>query len=366
MMWCARFLPNEDLRGLDVLSDFFLTPMTMLTVQGFSLIDLLTLRLGRRRAERLGGLLDLPEVPLSPGGGVSRAQLSAALAALLFEDVTARVPEAAAYAEELQREGRRLTLDHGALRTVAAPSGGLPMGAAAFTRLLEPLGYSAAGVYPLERLGMTGYAFAHRDFPEALPQYFISELHPKRFSEPFQAAVARVLLTSEDPLPLEARASLRRLQVSGELPIAAGAELLVELAACFGRQHAVPRVDDYELLLAESPEMAWIATEGQAFNHATDRVADVAAVAERQRGYGRAIKDVLECSSSGRVIQTALRAATVERLFEAADGSFVTRRVPGSFHEFIQRGRHESGSLDLAFDSGNAEGIFSMTREVGA
>ena len=84
---------------------------------------------------------------------------------------------------------------------------------------------------------------------------------------------------------------------------------------CFDRQHGVFALEDYELLLAESAEMAWIATEGNAFNHATDRVGDVDAVAERQRQLGRPIKDKVEISASGRVRQTAFRAATVQREF---------------------------------------------------
>ena len=108
-----------------------------------------------------------------------------------------------------------------------------------------------------------------------------------------------------------------------------------------------------------SAEAAWIATEGNAFNHATDRVPDVAALAERLRAEGRPVKDKVEVSASGRVRQTALRADTVDRAF--ADG--VRRAVPGSFYEFISRAADpETGRLDLGFDSGNATGIFAMTR----
>ena len=36
--------------------------------------------------------------------------------------------------------------------------------------------------------------------------------------------------------------------------------------------------------------------------------------------------------------------------------------MPGSFYEFITRHAKDDGSLDLAFDSANATGIFAMTR----
>jgi hypothetical protein len=249
---------------------------------------------------------------------------------------------------------------------VAAPCGALPPGREAIARVLEPLGYRMAGVYPLERLRMTGFVWAHEDLAEEIPQYFVSELHPERFSPAFQAAVERVVGTSRDPLGPAAHALLDELAARGSLSLEKAARLLPLAAACFERQHDEPRLEDYELLARESAEMAWIATEGNAFNHATDRVADVAAVAETQRRLGRPVKDELEVSRSGRVVQTAFRAALVERLFVDEHGRLVARSVPGSFHEFISRARTEDGLLDLAFDAGNAQGIFRMTAPAAA
>jgi hypothetical protein len=62
------------------------------------------------------------------------------------------------------------------------------------------------------------------------------------------------------------------------------------------------------------------------------------------------------------VRQTALRADPVTRRFRLADGGTVERTVPGSFFEFISRDRLADGALDLTFDTGNAQGIFTMTR----
>ena len=120
------------------------------------------------------------------------------------------------------------------------------------------------------------------------------------------------------------------------------------------------------MLLAESAEAAWIATEGCAFNHATDRVADVDAVACEQRALGRPIKDSVEVSRSGTVRQTAFKADPVARSFRGADGGMTTvLTVPGSFYEFISRDMVAAADgtrqLDLRFDSMNAEGIFKMT-----
>jgi hypothetical protein len=292
---------------------------------------------------------------------VGRAELAQALNMLLFEDVVRRVPMASAYVGDAVRSGQKLTFDHGALRTVRADCGALPSGELALRRILVPLGFSCRGVYALDRLGMTGRAYAHDDLPDQIAQFFVSELHPERFSADFQAAVQRVVGNSRDPLPLSAKLLLEELARTGELTFDDAVALLPNLVVCFDRHHAEPHWSDYEILLRESKEMAWISTEGNAFNHATDRVVDVEAVAEAQRRLGRPVKAEVEVSQSGRVRQTAFRAALVERLFVGSDGHLKAEMVPGSFHEFIARAEEAPGVLDLRFDSGNAAAIFKMT-----
>ena len=316
-------------------------------------------QVGDIRAHGIQSALVFPEGEAR--GDVSRAELALALAGLLFEDVQRRVPMARAYVEDSMHAGHALTFDHGALRTVATDCGNLPSGAEAFARILEPLGYRQVGTYDLQKIHMTGYSYCHEDLPEEIPQYFVSELHPERFSEGFQAAVSRVVGESQDPLTLEAKDILRRLGDAGTLDMNDARRVLPELVACFDRQHEEPTVEDYETLLTESAEMAWISTEGNAFNHATDRVVDVFAVADGQKALGRPIKEAVEVSRNGNVMQTAFRAAVTQRLFRSAEGHMVVREVPGSFHEFITRKTLPSGKLDLTFDAGNATSIFKMT-----
>jgi hypothetical protein len=108
------------------------------------------------------------------------------------------------------------------------------------------------------------------------------------------------------------------------------------------------------------PRWPGIATEGNAFNHATDRVPNVEALAEALR-HDWSLKDRVERSRSGRVRQTALQADPVVRRFQDANAASITRTVPGSFFEFITRDFRPDGRLDLTFDAGNAQGIFRMT-----
>jgi uncharacterized glyoxalase superfamily metalloenzyme YdcJ len=187
----------------------------------------------------------------------------------------------------------------------------------------------------------------------------VSELHVERFDEGFVRAAERVFGTTRDPLNADAQDVLAAFATEGSVAFADALVALPAIVACFDCHHDPVTLGDYEALLARSSEAAWIATEGNAFNHATDRVADVDALAARLKAEGRPMKDTVEVSSSGRVRQTAFRADTFERKFAGG----VRRTVPGSFYEFITRDADPaSGALDLRFDSGNATGIFAMTR----
>ena len=87
------------------------------------------------------------------------------------------------------------------------------------------------------------------------------------------------------------------------------------------------------------------------------------ALSDRLKAEGYPMKAAVEVSKNGRVRQTAIIADKVARPFLEADGSAVELDVPGSFYEFITRDIDpETGKLDLTFDSGNATGIFAVTR----
>ncbi|MBS1822986.1 MAG: DUF1338 family protein [Acidobacteria bacterium] len=323
--------------------------------------------IGTRRTDRLFKVLMVNPALYGRGESrASRAVMAQALNMLLFEDLVERVPAAKEYVEHCLRHGKTVMHDHGAVRTIAMTGmGSLPAGEEAIARILRPLGYALNGVYPLERLRMTGRSYAQVDFPEEIAQFFISELHPERFSTEFQAAIRHVAVTSTDPLPQSALALLETLETSRFLDINRAATLLPLLVSCFGRQHKEVELPDYEILLAESAEAAWISTEGNAFNHVTDRVENVDQLSEEQKALGQPMKAVVETSQSGRVRQTAFHAARVSRTFQLPDGRSLQKEVPGSFLEFITRLPlpEESGDvrLDLSFDSSNAQAIFKMT-----
>ncbi len=307
-----------------------------------------------------------PTILAAPDSRVTRAEVAMALNICLFDGLLRRVPSGAAYVRDVTAGGGTVHFDHGALRTIlmpgATPNGALPPGEQAFTRILLPLGYTLAGTYPLPRLRMTGRAYAQADHPETIPQFFLSELHVDQFDDAFADAAGRVFGSSVDPLGAEADHLLAEFAAGRTVTLEEAAAALPQLVRAFDRQHAAPALADYETLLAQSAEAGWIATEGNAFNHATDRVPDVEALAAAQKALGRPMKDKVEVSASGRVRQTAFRADTVTRPF-ATEAGEVVRDVPGSFYEFITRDIDPgTGRIDLRFDSANATGIFAMTR----
>ncbi|MDY7563140.1 DUF1338 family protein [Pseudomonas sp. 10B1] len=294
---------------------------------------------------------------------VHRVWLAEALNLCLFHKLVEAVPLGRVYVEEQAEQRRKVVFDHGAIRTVDwFANGELPRGRLAFARLLEPLGFTDVRTYPLTKLNMTGWGYRQQDLPQDIAQFFVSELHPGRFSEAFQAAAERVVSSSHDPLNNEQLSILKGLQLTRHCSLSEAYCLLPGLCAAFARQHGVVRHADYQQLLSESAEMAWIATEGNSFNHLTDRVVDLDAVVTEQLRRDRPMKASIEVSASGRVMQTAYKACTVSRAMADASGKLHDHPVPGSFVEFIQRKLDPmDNTLDLSFDSSNAQGIFKMT-----
>ena len=167
---------------------------------------LVSAEIGSESASTLLRLLDIDPRLIQPlQDDVSQAELAFAVSAVLYHQLCERVPEAQQYTEEAIQTNTSVIFDHGALRTVAWPSGALPAGEASITRVLKPLGYVLAGICPLTRPKMTGRAWKHHDFPDTIEQFFVSELPPEQFSPVFQTAVTRVLPATLPPMALAER-----------------------------------------------------------------------------------------------------------------------------------------------------------------
>lgn len=321
--------------------------------------------MGQGNIDDFSKVLLIPD-PLSSFGDqeVSRAQLSMSLFLVLYADLLERVPHAKKYFERHKLEERTILFDHGAVRTVLHDrNGALPAGEESLVRILKALGYFHNHTYPLEKLKMTGRSYTQADFPTLIPQYFVSEFHVERVEDDeFIKAVINVTEDSIDPLSEQTKQDLEFLNSNKYLPRERCSEFLANCASAFARQHPVPELHDYKRIIKHSAEMAWITTEGNAFNHATDRVSNLTALVDEENSLGTPMKETIEVSKTGRVLQTAYRADPIERPFIDEKGECVQIEVPGSFFEFIQREIDpETGELDLQFDASNATGIFKMT-----
>lgn len=322
--------------------------------------------IGGQKTDEFSHVVLIPEAISSFGDEqVSRAQLSMSLFLVLYADLLERVPHALEYFNRRKSEEETIFLDHGAVRTVlCSRNGTLPEGEAALNRILIPLGYFHNHTYPLPKLKMTGRSYTHKDFPELIPQYFVSEFHPEKVGDDnFEKAVISVVETSREPLSQEILDDLTFIAKNNFLPRERSTNFLQEISIAFSRQHEVPLLRDYEILKKHSAEMAWIATEGNSFNHGTDRVKDVMELSEQEKALKNPIKDTVEVSASGTIMQTAYKADTIYRPFRQDDDEIIQKQVPGSFFEFITRQTLDDESLDLAFDASNATGIFAMTRD---
>ena len=99
--------------------------------------------------------------------------------------------------------------------------------------------YETDEVTRLTKLNMTGWDYRQMDLPEDIAQFFVSELHPGRFSEAFQHAVSRVVGSSLDPLQPEHLSLLNRLSQTRHCSLSEARTLLPALHRAFGRQHGV-------------------------------------------------------------------------------------------------------------------------------
>ncbi|TDV65930.1 2-oxoadipate dioxygenase/decarboxylase family protein [Pseudomonas sp. LP_7_YM] len=330
------------------------------------LFSLVAATVGQPAADWLERRVEVPQALQNfswSDDAIHRVWLAEALNLCLFHKLVEAVPDGLRYVDEQFESGRKVVFDHGAIRTVDwAHIGELPRGRLAFSRLLEPLGFTDVRTYPLTKLNMTGWGYRQMDLPENIAQFFVSELHPGRLSQAFGQAVSRVVGSSRDPLSSDDLSILERLRDTHHCSSEEASRLLPGLCRAFGRQHGDVQEADYHQLLSESAEMAWIATEGNSFNHLTDRVENLEAMVQEQRRRERPMKDSIEVSGSGRVMQTAYKACSVSRDLLNTEGVLKAHQVPGSFVEFIQRKIDpESGKIDLNFDSSNAQGIFTMT-----
>lgn len=289
---------------------------------------LLCALVGRQRTDQLFDMLEVSTVLTGETGPrVSRGVLAQALTMVLFGDLLARAPSARAHLRDRLKNGEKVVHDHSVVATIASPhAGSLPSGREALGRVLVPLGFVESGSRRSWEGGITEHTYLHAEHPDEIAGFVVVEVHPHWFSRGFQAAAERVVRSSRDPLAADT-AWLAALSSRESVELVDAVAILRALVACFDRQHATPSLDDYDLLMRESAEMAWIATEGNA-------VMQVAQRAARSKTRGQA---ALSGDASEPVDQLVLEPASVERPFRDSEGRMIGAPVPGPSFKIVRR-----------------------------
>lgn len=306
--------------------------------------------LGATAASRLLATLEIDARIDRATAYVTRSEMAMSLSIVLFDGVLNRVPSAARYCRQAMAEDRLICLDHGALGTASFAdrcADEHPEASAAFSRLFEPLGYLRAETRFVPDRGVTAHLWRHAEFPDTLPQFVVNELNVQCFSPAFQHAAGRVFGVNRAPLRPLVEEALASLQKRGEVVFSVAAAALPLLNDLFGRHHGPSTLDDFLALSAESPEAAWLATDGNALKHLAARVDEVTLSSWLQHD-DPAMHGCVRVLSGGRVRQAGLSAARVERRFLGCD-KLIKLTTDGSFFELVSRATNiATGELDLA------------------
>ena len=284
----------------------------------------------------------------------NRAQIAQAVTKALGLQVVKRSEDCAAWVvkETENNYTQGVKTDHLAGRTLDRTQ---------LHNTLDALGYEAQEVFEFKKLGLYGGGYQHKDFPQTLPLFFLSNWDAKLAGadEVIAGNIKHYLQTSVFAEKGELEYLQTALKERGKLDLR-GASRLVELTAKAFTNH-IPKIDEqlYEKIVADGYDtLGWILTNGQQINHlavsSNDLPADIAAVQDLIPD-AKALPQ--QNSESGLLSQTAL----VARPFPYTFSNGRVRMVPGAFLEFAQR---RGNPPYLGFNIGNATAIFNFTTAV--
>lgn len=253
----------------------------------------------------------------------------------LWQDYIAITPQARAIQQLLLQTNSRVINDHVAFRTFADT----PIDRQSLQPLIIAMGYRLQDNYSFDDKHLQASSYIHTE--QTVPKIFLSELERDKLSTAAQTTLSRYC----EQIP--------RLE-------------LTPAVFWSGRHWAMPVLDDYLSLQAESDYAAWLLVAGLRANHFTvsiNQLVSTQSLAEllrRVEHAGFAIND-----SGGRIKggpdclleQGATMADTLEVVF--ANGE--KRRVATGFYEFARRYPDASGALYQGFIPANADKIFEST-----
>lgn len=254
---------------------------------------------------------------------------------LLWQDYITITPQANAIQQLLLQTNSKVINDHVAFRTF----GDTPIDCQSLQPLLVAMGYQLQDSYPFADKHLQASSYIHAD--STVPKIFLSELERHKLSPAAQMILSRYC--DQIPRPI-----------------------LTPAVFWSGRHWAMPTLNDYLTLQAESDYAAWLVVAGLRANHftvninqleSTDSLGEVLNCVE-DAGFaineaGGRIKGTPDCLLE----QGATMADTLEVEFTNGE----KHRVATGFYEFARRYQDANGVLYQGFVPANADKIFEST-----
>jgi Domain of unknown function (DUF1338) len=248
--------------------------------------------------------------------GDDRERFTLLLFDTLWDRYRSRVAYVGTYERVLAEAGATFVNDHIAFRTFACQQ---PLtGIASVSRIVETLGYRAAGCYNFDDKHLTAihYAHPHRDFPKL----FISELRVWELSNAAQAIITRTVARHREPIATAALARLSSLSTE-RLDDQSRQEVLSGVVSEFHTlPWPAPARADVEALNRESQYAAWVLVHGYGVNHFTSLINshgvpaldDIEKTAAVLRSAGVPMKAEIEGARGSKLRQTATEAVVID------------------------------------------------------
>ena len=280
-----------------------------------------------------------------------------------------KVPYVRQYEALMREHGVPFTNDHIAFRTLAHqnPSTGIH----SLARILDAVGYRAAGCYAFEDKHLAAIHFQHPN--PGFPKVFVSQLKTWELPEEAREIVARTVASHRQPLGDNVLAQLHRLNDEDDRT---HDRLLDDVAAWIEhRPWDPPRRGDVESIERTSQYAAWVLVHGYNVNHYTalinsqhaEAVDSIDKTVAQLREMGVPMKEQVEGEPGSRLRQSATQAAVID--VEIRDGDSVTT-MPWTYAylELAERGDGmdpATGSTTRfeGFLGPQATQLFEMTRK---
>ncbi|PHJ64115.1 hypothetical protein VF14_22415 [Nostoc linckia z18] len=291
---------------------------------------------------------------------------------LLWQQYSARVNYARTYQQMITAAGGNVANDHIAFRSLRllldSPQGQVNLGIGYLEKIVQALGYVAAGEYTFAKTHLYARHYHHPQQEEFnLPKLFISEL----IVDELPSNIAQIIYQTVSSFEYQLTSDVNFLLETEE-----NIEIIAQqLQQIFTRPWLPPRRSLVEEVNQVTQYGAWVLLHGYAVNHFTGYVnsqntakyPDIDTTASSLANLGVPMKAEIEGNIACGLRQTATQAVT-EMVTVFDDNSGLEIQIPWTYayYEIAQRYlvEVEPGKQVLfdAFLGSNAQELFEMTR----